>query len=263
MLNNKKYGHWALVTGAARGLGAEFTRQLACNGFNIVMVDIDADALESTKKQIQAQYPADLFCIAQDLSKSNFLNELIPRISHIEIGLLINNAGFSNIGRFLEKDPVELETQLMVNTRALLLLTRYFAEKMAMRGGGGIINVSSGGAQLPSAYNSTYVGGKSYALTFSESLWWELKEKNIDVLGFMPVLTDTPGLAKQQFTSSSQLMSTQECVAQAFQYLGKRPSVLAGFRHRLLHNLLLTLIPKRWRIRLVSNQIRTMFGTIE
>ena len=258
-----RYGPWALVTGAAQGLGAEFSKQLAQAGFNLVLLDINNSSLAEVAEQLRVHHSVEIKTLTVDLSGENFMEEVVAATADLPIYLLVNNAGISKIGEFIPQSQSLLLTQLNVNVRAVLLLTHYWAEKMAAEKRGGIIIVSSGAAELPSAFNAAYSASKAYELKLAESLWAELSGLGVDVLGFMPVATATDGVLSQGYRASAaqqKLMSAEQSVQEALLYLGKRPSVLAGRSNRWLTQLLFLLVPKKQRIRIVGKQIRQMFG---
>lgn len=254
-----RYGPWALVTGAAQGLGAAFSRQIAASGLNLVLVDINQSALEKTAASIRQDYSVDTRCVTLDLTADDFLERLLPQIESLPIHLLINNAGLSSITPFLTQSRDFLLTQLHLNTRAVLVLTHHFAERMVSARRGGILIVSSTAAELPSAFNAAYSASKAYELNLAESLWDELKPHGVDVLGFMPVMTDTGGLSGQGYQAKQRLMDPDVAAKEALTFLGRKPSVLAGRSNRWLFQGVLKLIPKPMRIKLVGQQIQQMF----
>jgi len=193
-----KYGPWALVTGASRGLGAEFARQCAERGLNIIQIATNADLLKAQADAIIRDYGVEVRTIALDLSREDILPEITPVTDSLEVGLLVNNAGISRVRPFLEHSLDQLVKQLHVNTRAGLVLAYHFGRKMAERRRGGIIFLSSGSAMCGTAYCANYAGTKAYNLVIAESLWYELRRYGVDVLGFMAGSTKTPGLGCQR-----------------------------------------------------------------
>jgi short-subunit dehydrogenase len=189
----KKYGHWALITGASRGLGVEFARQCAERGLNVILAATNAKLLQEQADAITRDYGVAVKIIVLDLSREDFLKEITPITDSLEIGLLVNNAGVSKVRPFLDHTPEELSRQLHVNTRAGLILAHHFGRKMADRKRGGIIFLSSGSAMYGTAYCANYAGTKAYNLILAESLWYELGRHGVDVLGFMAGSTKTPG----------------------------------------------------------------------
>lgn len=257
-----KYGPWALVTGAAMGLGAEFALQIARKGIHIIAVDNNKSALLKTAQQIEQQTKVTVRPIHLDLGQTDFLEQLLPQIEDCIVGLLVNNAGISKIGYFIPQSADFLATQLHINTKVVLLLSHHFARQMQQRKQGGIILLSSAAGELSSAYNATYSATKAFDLKLAESLWAELRPFGIDVLGFMPGPTKTPGyIAQGGDGNGSMVMSAQTSVQQALKALGKCPNYVAGgFGMRLGHYLITRLFPTKLRIKIVSDQIKKMFG---
>ena len=255
----QRYGPWALVTGAAQGLGAEFSRQLVAQQLNVVLLDIDAAALKQCAERLRQQGAGEIRTVVVDLSREDFLDELIPQLEGLSIGLLINNAGLARIGEFLLQDRAFLLKQLHVNTRATMLLTHYLGEKMVANQRGGVIILSSMAAMNGGALNANYSGTKAYDLVFAESLWSEWKPYGVDVLGFMPWATDTPGfrseLPGQQ--GKSGVLSVEKTVAKALSTLGKQPSASVGWMARVAL-LVGGLIPRASMIESTSKNIRAM-----
>lgn len=257
-----RYGPWALVTGAAKGLGAEFSNQLAREGFSLVLVDVDRPALEAQREALVERYSCDIRSVVLDLSRENFLSDLLPQIEGLAINLLVNNAGIAKIGSFLPQDKEFLLSQLHVNTRAVMLLTHEMGNRMLARGDrrGGIIIVSSGAAWAGAAMNANYSATKAYDLIFAESLWDELRDEGIDVLGFMPTVTDTPGYQSERpATGRVAVMSAEITVRQALEALGKSPSLFVDKRTRVIHRILRTVLSRAALIKLGSKSLRSIF----
>lgn len=255
----ERYGPWALVTGAARGLGAEFASQIAAAGLDLVLVDVDEPGLRAQSEALRRDYPVEVREVRVDLSRADLLDTLQPVLDELPIGLLVNNAGIAKIGPFLPQERDFLLAQLHVNTRAVLLLTHAVARAMRERGRGGIIVVSSGAAWVGSAWNANYAATKAYDLIFAESLWAELRGEGIDVLGFLPTTTDTPALrAHSPGTPKSAIMASEEAVRQALHALGRRPSLFAGRGNRVAHWLLRSVLPRSLLIRLTGRMLRAI-----
>ena len=105
-----KYGKWALITGASSGIGAEFAMQLAALKFNLVLVARRKDKLDQLSADLIAKFNIETLVISLDLSKPDFLETIKQQTNHLDIGLLINNAGFAITGSFLN---YQLANQLL------------------------------------------------------------------------------------------------------------------------------------------------------
>jgi len=260
-----RYGPWALITGASRGLGAEFARQCAERGLNTVLVATNADLLKVQADSIKHNYGVEVRAIAVDLNRDDLLKAIIPVTDSLEIGLLINNAGMSKVSPFLSLTEDQLVKQLQVNSRASLILTRHFAGKMAGRGRGGIIFLSSGSAMFGTAYSANYAGTKAYNLIMAESLWYELRPFGVDVLGFMAGPTKTPGWDANRPKTARfvEVMDVKTTVTEALNALGKRPSLIAGQSNRLGYFFMGRMLSRAQAIRIVSGSMDKMFGPFD
>jgi uncharacterized protein len=258
----EKYGPWALVTGASKGLGAEFARQCAARGLNVILVATNAALLQKHAGTLEQDYGVQAKTIALDLSREDILKEITQVTDPLEIGLLVNNAGMSKVKPFLQQDIDHLLKQLHVNARAGLILAHHFGGKMAVRQRGGIIFLSSGSAMFGTAYSANYAGTKAYNLIMAETLWQELGRCNVDVLGFMAGSTKTPGWDDNNPKPAKfvKIMDTKAAVNEALKALGKRPSLIAGRSNRLGYFFMGRMLSRSRAIRIVSNSMEKMFG---
>ena len=260
-----RYGPWALVTGAARGLGAEFARQIAAQGINLVIVDILADELAKVSIEIQNRTGQEIITIVTDLSQSQFIDTIRERTKGLEIGLLVSNAAFGPVGLFLDKSLEDKQKMVAVNVQAPLILVHEFALMMEIRKRGGIILLSSASALRGSAYVSNYAATKAYNLILAEGLWDELREHGIDVLGFMPGMTSTPAFKESRPNLERRLkivpiMDTGPTVTEALEALGKRPSHIAGRMNRFNMFISSKLMPRNTAVKLIGKQIRNLYS---
>jgi short-subunit dehydrogenase len=257
-----KYGPWALITGASRGIGAEFARQCAERGINLVLIATNAGLLEDRADALRKDYGVEVKTIALDLSREDMLREITAVTDTLEIGLLVNNAGLSAVRPFLHHSLDYLIKQLHVNTRAGLILAHHFGRKMAERKRGGIIFLSSGSAMQGTAYCANYAGTKAYNLIMAETLWYELRRYGVDVLGFMAGSTKTPGWEANDPKPCRwvKVMDVRATVDEALKALGKRPSLIAGRSNRLGYFFLGRILSRARAIDIVSKSMDKMFG---
>lgn len=251
----KKYGSWALVTGASSGIGEEFSRQLAARKFNLVLVARREDRLKRLADELATAHGIKVNTVSVDLSKPDFMQPIAEVTNALDIGLLINNAGFALTGNFLDHSIDDELSLLYVNCRAPLMLTHAFGKRMAKRGRGGIINVSSASAFLPIPLWTHYAATKVYELYLSDGLWFELKEKGVDVLALCP------GGTRTEFSKvagiKSHGMAPVPVVELALKRLGKKSSVIPGFGNRLTP-LIDRILPREWLIKLGSKAVSRM-----
>src|SRR6056297_1689100 len=227
----EKYGPWALVTGASSGIGEQFALQLAERGLHVVMAARRKERLDTLASQIREQHGVDTRTISVDLSHENFMASLLPEIEGLDVGLLVNNAGFATTGPFIDNDLEKEISQVHLNVRTVAVLSHIFGNKLAARGGGGIINMSSLTSFLPMPGWANYSASKVYVLNFTMSLWHELKPLGVDVLALCPGATRTE--FQDVAGTKSTGMSPHKVARLALNTLGKKPKVVAGLPNKI------------------------------
>lgn len=261
----QQYGPWALITGSGNGLGAEFARQLAAQGLHLLLVDRDADGLQRVAQELQQRFSVDVRTVAVDLAAPDFLTDIIAAADGIEIGLVVNNAGISQLGLFDSKPLADHLAVVDVNVRAPLMLTHHFLPAMKQRGRGGLLFVSSLSALQGTSYVANYAATKAWNLIFAEGLWDELRGSGVDVLGYLVGSTRTPGFEQSrprlERAPLVQVMEMPDTVRGALAALGRGPSAVAGRNNTLASAILSRLLPRKWAVRLVSGSTRAMYGS--
>ena len=252
---SEKYGPWAIVTGASSGIGEEFCRQLAARKLNLVLVARRQERLEKLSRELVREYGIETKIITLDVSDINFLEHITTATESLDIGLLVNNAGFALTGNFLDHSLEEELSLLYVNCRAPLMLAHSFGKRLIQRGRGGIINVSSVSAFLPMPFWTQYAASKVYDLYLSEGLWFEFKQKGIDVLALCPGGTRTE-FSKVAGTKSHG-MESGRVVELAIRNLGRKSLVIPGFGNRLVV-LMNRIMPRRWLIQIGARVVAGM-----
>lgn len=140
-----------LITGASGGLGLEFARIYAREGFDLVVVARSEGKLYKLKSELETQYDCHVWVLAQDLSQPDAAYEVFNYTleKNITIDALVNNAGFGDFGNFWEVDAQRQTDLLQVNIMTLVQLTRYFLPGMVERRHGSVLNLSSVAASVP------------------------------------------------------------------------------------------------------------------
>jgi short-subunit dehydrogenase len=176
----------ALITGASSGIGAAFVRRLVRDGRDVVLVARDEERLQQAATQARAAGVTAEVLVA-DLSLQPDRERVARRLADPDaapVDLLVNNAGFSLNEAVTRAEPVDLERQLDVNVRAVLLLCRAAAPGMVSRGRGGIVNVSSVAGFLPGS--SLYGADKAWVTTFTEALAASLAGTGVRAMALCP-----------------------------------------------------------------------------
>jgi len=179
----------SLITGASAGLGAEFARQCAARGDEIVLVARRRDRLDALAREIGPQ----AHVIEADLGEPEAPARLMSGAARrgLWVRTLINNAGFGLAGRFDEL-PLERQIDMVdVNVRALTHLSHAVLADMRPRRDGAILNVASTAAFQAGPHMAVYYATKAYVLSFTEALHEELKGSGISVTALCPGPTAT------------------------------------------------------------------------
>lgn len=179
----------ALVTGASGGLGLEFARLLAADGYDLALVARSGDALERIAAELRGAHGVAVMPIVQDLSVENAADAVFARVPHCDV--LVNNAGFGSSGRFDGIPEQRVRDELMLDIVTLTVLTRKYLPVMIQRSDGKILNVASTAAFLPGPFMAVYYAAKAYVLSFSEALWEELRGTGVTVTCLCPGATAT------------------------------------------------------------------------
>jgi 3-dehydrosphinganine reductase len=197
------YGKKALITGGSSGIGLALARQLTTRGAGVWLVARDEAKLESACKELKAAVVDPEQIIG--FSKANISVESQARHAAEQaakglgpLDLLINNAGTSHPGYFLEMDVKIFHETMETNYFGTLNMTRAVVPEMIRRGKGHIVNVSSAAAYLAVLGYSSYAPTKCAVRGLSDVLRSELKPLGIRVTVAMPPDTDTPSLAKEK-----------------------------------------------------------------
>lgn len=260
-----KYGPWALITGASSGLGAEFARQLAAAGFNLALLARRRERLDELGAKLADDHDIETRSLAVDLAQRDFMETLRPQIADIEIGLLVNNAGFGQSGPFL-KDDLETDLRMLdVNCRAPLILTHELGNAMRARGRGGIVMLASVAGLMPNPYFSHYSATKAWDLYLGEGLHMELAGSGVDVVCLCPGPTrteffDVVEVEESKLPSSMQrlIMDADDVVAAGLNGLGKRSVVVPGWTNKMLVGSS-RLIPRGLNARIAGNLMKSAF----
>ncbi|MCH7618633.1 MAG: SDR family oxidoreductase [Candidatus Marinimicrobia bacterium] len=230
-----RYGKWALVTGASSGLGADFARQLAEKGMNVILVARRVHNMEEIAREIEESYGIKTLVIGQDLTEPAAVENIKDRVGEREIGILVNNAGYGLLGKFHENDSDYQKNMVTLNCYVPVALTGLFINQMVERGRGAVIFLASTAAYQGVPYFSVYSATKSFNLYLAEGLWGEYKKLGIDVLALSPGFTGTEfqSHAHMKRIRGPKPARSPDVVKLALRKLNKRASVVHGVMNRI------------------------------
>ncbi|MGA2481072.1 MAG: SDR family NAD(P)-dependent oxidoreductase [Spirochaetia bacterium] len=259
-----KYGPWALIAGGSEGLGAAFAEECAARGLNLLLVARRPQPLTETAARLRAAHGVQVRTLAADLAEASTLALVEKECAGIEIGLLIYNAAVAGTGWFLRTPVSEYYRMLDVNCRAAVGLMHSFGGKMAERGRGGIIVMSSLAAFQGSPLVSVYGATKSFLVSIAEAVGDELKEKGVDVTVCCPAVVTTPQfLADGHNPTGPQPLSMEPAAVAraAFAGLGRKRIVVPGGMSRLVYFLTTRIMPRAGAVRTIGRNTRAMYGS--
>jgi short-subunit dehydrogenase len=231
----------ALITGASSGIGFEFTKLFARDGFDLVLVARDQSRLAKIAYEWSRRFDVAVTVIAKDLSQPTAAPEVYQEVQNegIEVDVLVNNAGFNVYGPFAATDSQRELEMAQVNMIALTQLTKLFLPAMLQRNSGKILNVASTAAFTPGPYAAVYCASKAYVLSFSEALAEELRGTGISVTTLCPGPTRTKFAERADMTETKifrgRLASAREVAEAGYNALmQERTTHVVGLANRLL-----------------------------
>lgn len=185
--------HYILITGATSGIGLEMAQQLAEKKFNLILVARSIDKLEQLHKVFTSKFGIDVQYINKDLSKPEEAIQLYNDVkaAKFEVSHLINNAGFGGYGEFIHTSLDNELDMINLNVNSLVVLTKLFAQEMAAKKSGHIMNVASILSFIPFPYYSVYSATKTFVLAFTETIAAELEGSGVVVTALCPGTTET------------------------------------------------------------------------
>ena len=227
---------WALVTGATAGIGESFTRLLAENNYNVVLVARDLPRLQERAQELEAKYQVQTHCIQADLSTDAGCSVVERYIASNQIDVLINNAGFGINKAFTVSELEEEQKLLDVLVRTPMRLMHVALPLMKQRDRGVVINVSSVASFIA---GGTYSASKSYLTVLTESMHTELAGTNVKISALCPGFTRTEfhqrGRMSMKGLPNFMWLDSDELVAKAWRDALKGKAIsIPGWQYQLL-----------------------------
>ncbi|MFM8274090.1 MAG: SDR family NAD(P)-dependent oxidoreductase [Gemmata sp.] len=212
----------ALVTGASAGIGVELARLLAAD-HDLVLTARRTEQLQALATELEKR-GAKCHVFPADLARADAPRKLFDAIESagLRIDVLVNNAGFGDLGPFAQADQAKLLRMIQLNVAALTELTGLYLPGFVARSAGRILNVGSIAGFQGGPYMAVYYATKAYVNSFSEALHTELRGTGVTVTVLCP------GPVATEFAAVSGMHVTR--VFSAGQAMGAGPVALAGLR---------------------------------
>jgi short-subunit dehydrogenase len=243
-----------LVTGASGGIGAAFTRELAQRGSDLVIVARSADKLNALAADLRAQHGRRVEVIADDLSQPDAGVRIKQKIDALglSIDLLINNAGFGTMGKFVTIDAAREQEEIRLNISALVDLTHAFLPAMLAARHGGVVNVASAAAFQPLPHFAVYAATKAFVLSFTEALRIECRGTGVQIMSVCPGPVETGffdaiGNDKARKSVPKGTMVTPELIVESsLRGLQSRSALVTPGAVNTISSAMARMLPGRW-----------------
>jgi short-subunit dehydrogenase len=199
----REYKSWALITGAASGMGRVYAQRLAAMGYNLVLVDINETGLKETEDIVinlaaglpfQCRDRFNVLRIVQDLSKEDASDRIFEQTeaAGCEVEVLVNNAGVMYCQGIAETSERMLKIIMMVHMNTPMLLCRKYVVPMKERGCGYILNISSLAECMSWPGIGMYGATKRFVKDYSRELRIECQKTGVSVTNAYFGAVDTP-----------------------------------------------------------------------
>ncbi len=208
----------ALITGASTGIGAVYADRLAVRGHDLILVARNGQALSKVAGTLADKTGRRVDTVAADLTKAEDLRRVEGVLTgNSAVTMLVNNAGFGSAKPVVGSPVDEMENMIELNVTALTRLTLAALPPFLDRKSGAIINIASIVALAPELLNGVYNGTKAYVVSFTQSLYKELKDTGIQIQATLPGATasefwERAGIGGHQNVPAEMLMSAEEMV---------------------------------------------------
>ena len=258
-----KYGQLALVAGASKGIGAAFSNYLASEGMDLVLVARNKEDLSQLAASLKDKYQIKVTSICCDLSDRDSANQIKNAVQGLEINLLVYNAALSYIGPF-EKNSLEHHNQIaLTNMITPMNLVQIFGETMLENGKGALILMASLAGFQGSGFLAAYASTKAFNRVLAESLWYEWKNRGVDVIACCAGATSTPNFIESNPEKLSffapRVLNAEEVVEECMKQLGKKPSFIPGRGNRVASFIMQKLFPRKLAISIMGDNTRKMY----
>jgi uncharacterized protein len=179
---------YALITGASNGIGKALAEECGRRGMNLLLVSLPETGLPQVSDSIREQFGVNVRTFEADLTDREQIDHLHKYIEskNIRLNALINNAGIGYEGTFETLSPAFCEKIMLLNTQAVVLLTRMFIDNLRQSEKAYIMNVSSTSALTIVPFKTLYSASKAFIYSFTRGLRMELKGSPISVSVLCP-----------------------------------------------------------------------------
>lgn len=254
-----KHGY-AIITGASQGLGRCYAITLARRGFNLILVSLPGENLESVAAECR-EMGIDCVLYETNLTDTERIHEFANWAEKYPVSMLVNNAGRGGSGSFRDADPTDLESMMRLNIIAPVILTRLMLPALMRQPEAWILNISSMASFSPMGFKTVYPASKKFIQYFSRGLNQEMKDTGVfvGVVHPGPMITNAAvkgRIERQGFFGKLGVTSPEKVAEVSIEKLLKRKSqILVGFGNKL-NWALMTMLPTRIKLPLITAGVK-------
>lgn len=218
-------GKIAIVTGAGRGIGRATALLLGQSGARVVLASRSEFELSAVSEEITKQN-GEALAVSTDLTRDDEMERLVNRaLEHWgSIDYLINNAGWGRTAPVIKAKVEDWDRTLQVNLRAPMILSQLVLPTLIEKGEGAIINIGSISARAGQANTAAYSASKSGLISFTESLYEEVREYGIKVAVILPGFVDTALIPPTRRLDRSKMIRPEDIAQTVFFVLTCSPN---------------------------------------
>ena len=251
------------MAGASEGIGAAFSNYLAEAGMDLVLIARRKDPLDNLADSLTGRYKINVDRIVCDLSDDDAALKVKGALKGRDINLLVYNAAFSYIGPF-EQNNMENHNKI-ANTNMItpMNMIQIFGESMLKKGKGAIIIMASLAGFQGSGFLSAYAASKAFSRVLAESLWYEWKNRGVDVIACCAGATSTPNFINTKPEKpgffAPRIITPEEVVQECMNKLGRKPSFVTGRGNKLASFVMQKILPRKMAITIMGDNTRKMY----
>ncbi|MEQ8714470.1 MAG: SDR family NAD(P)-dependent oxidoreductase [Cyclobacteriaceae bacterium] len=243
----EKYGEWALVAGAAEGLGEAFCTLLAQQGKNLIIIDNQVEKLQALSERLISKYEIETEVVCKDLTDPLVISNVTKRVRHHQCRLWFYIAAYGLVKPFLDYSNEELETTISLNSKTPLLLAHSFVDLWLDKEPAGFMLMSSLSGLRGTKLVVPYAATKAFDWNLIEGLYHEYKDTNLDFITACagPILTPKYiATAPKKHALKPKERSAEYIAQTVIKNFGKRYMIIPGIENRIGETVLSKLLPK-------------------
>ena len=258
-MKEKKF---AVITGAGTGLGKALALECARHNLNLVLTALPGENIELLAQYIEKEYAVKAVFFECDFTRHGTVEKLAMEISEqYAIEMLINNAGVGGTKAFLEATPDYIDQIVLLNMRALVLLTRLLLPNLKQQKQSFILNIASMASFGPMPYKTVYPASKAFVYSFSRGLGAEMKGTGVSVSVAHPGGMKTNAEVTKRIEKHSKLIQSTTLAVEKVaricieKTLKHDELIIPGFMNKLSW-VVLKLIPVWLRLIIMRNSLQ-------